>query len=209
MPTVSVHNLEGKKTGDLKLSDTVFGVPKNDSLLHQVYSSQYSNQRVVLAHTKNRGERTGSGKKPWRQKGTGNARVGSRRTPVWRKGGVVFGPTKFRNFKQKINKKMNQKALIVALSEKFKAKNLIVIDEMKLKEKKTKEFAKAMKNLKIKGSALIGLAEKEKDMYLCSRNIPKISPVPVGIISVFDILNNKYLVLSKDSVKFLEKKYGK
>jgi large subunit ribosomal protein L4 len=208
MAKVSVYNLLGKKVEDISLSDDVFAVPKNDVLLHQVYVAQFANKRTVIAHTKNRGERKGTGKKPWRQKGTGNARVGSRRTPVWRGGGVVFGPTKDRNFKKKINKKMNQKALKIALSEKVRSKNLIIVNEMKLKEKKTKEFAKALINLKIKGSALIGLDSHEKDSYLYSRNIPKVNPIPTSNLNVFDILNNKYLVLSKESIKFLENKYG-
>jgi large subunit ribosomal protein L4 len=209
MIKVAVYNLGGMKVEDMKLSDNVFSVSKNDILLHQVYVSQFANKRTVIAHTKNRGERKGTGKKPWRQKGTGNARVGSRRTPVWRKGGVVFGPTKDRNFKKKINKKMNQKAILIALSEKMRSKNLVVVDEIKLKERKTKEFAQALTNLKIKGSALVGLAGKEKDLYLYSRNIPKVSPIPTGNLNVFDILNNKYLILSKESIKFLENKYGK
>jgi len=188
MAKVSVYNLLGKKVEDISLSDDVFAVPKNDVLLHQVYVAQFANKRTVIAHTKNRGERKGTGKKPWRQKGTGNARVGSRRTPVWRGGGVVFGPTKDRNFKKKINKKMNQKALKIALSEKVRSKNLIIVNEMKLKEKKTKEFAKAL--------------------ILYSRNIPKVNPIPTSNLNVFDILNNKYLVLSKESIKFLENKYG-
>jgi large subunit ribosomal protein L4 len=193
---------------DMELSDNIFSVPGNDTLIHQVYVAQFANKRTVIAHTKNRGERAGTGKKPWKQKGTGNARVGSRRTPVWRGGGVIFGPTKNRNFKKKINKKMNQKAVTIALSEKLKSKNLIVLDEIKLKEKKTKEFAKILKNLKIKGSALIGLTSQEKDLYLYSRNIPRINPIPTSHLNVFDILNNKYLVLSKESVKFLEEKYS-
>ena len=208
MPKAIVYNLSGKKIEDINLSDNVFSVPKNDALLHQVYVAQFANKRTVIAHTKNRGERKGTGKKPWKQKGTGNARVGSRRTPVWRGGGVVFGPTKDRNFKKKINKKMNQKAVRIALSEKARSRNLIIVDEMKLKEKKTKEFAKALANLKIKGSALVGLASQEKDLYLYSRNISKVNPIPTSHLNVFDILNNKYLILSKGSVKFLEEKYA-
>lgn len=192
----------------MELSD-IFNVPANDALLHQVYVAQAGNQRTVIAHAKGRGEVAGSGKKPWQQKGTGNARVGSIRTPVWRGGGVVFGPTKDRNFKRKVNDKMKRKAVLVALSDKLRSKNLVVVNEIKLKEKKTKEFAKAIKNLKVKGSILLGLANAEKEIYLYSRNIPNVNPIPTGNLSVLDILNNKYLVLSKDSVKFLENKYKK
>ena len=209
MAKTAVYNLSGKKAEDIELSDSVFAVPENDALLHQVYVAQYANKRAVIAHTKNRGERKGTGKKPWRQKGTGNARVGSRRTPVWRGGGVVFGPTKNRNFKKKINDKMKQKATKISLSEKVRSKKLIIVDEMKLKNKKTKEFAKALINLKIKGSALIGLAKEEKEMYLYCRNIPRVNSVLINNLNVYDMLNNKYLILSKVSVKFLEDKYAK
>lgn len=205
---IAVHNLQGKKVEDIELPDIVFAVSANNALLHQVYVSQSGNRRQVLAHAKGRAETAGSGKKPWAQKGTGRARTGAARNPIWRGGGAIFGPTKDRNFKKKINKKMGRKGTIIALSEKARAKNLIVVDEMKLKEKKTKEFAKALRNLKIKGSALIGLSDSEKDIYLCSRNIPKADPISVKQLNVFDILNHKNLILSKESVKFLEEKYS-
>src|SRR3989339_2196997 len=117
---IEVYNLAGKKIEDIEASDAVFGLPGNDELLHQVYVAISANQRQVLAHTKTRGERAGSGKKPWRQKGTGRARVGSVRTPVWKKGGVVFGPRKDRNFSQKINQKMKAQAIRMVLAEKLK-----------------------------------------------------------------------------------------
>lgn len=209
MAKVSVYNLKGEKTEDIKLSDEVFGLELNKELLHQAYVAIYSNQRQVLAHTKDRGERAGSGKKPWRQKGTGNARVGSTRTPVWRKGGIVFGPTKDRNFKKKINKKMMRKAILIALSEKVRSNNLVVLEKIELANKKTKEFANVLKNLKIKGSMLIGFSEKEKGMDLYSRNLKKVQNITTGNLNVFDILNNKNLIISKESVDYLEKKYKK
>lgn len=209
MSKITVYNLEGKKVEDLELPENVFGVSKNDALLHQVYVAQAGNQRVAIAHTKGRGEVAGSGKKPWQQKGTGNARVGQIRNPVWRGGGVTFGPTKDRNFKRKINDKMRKKATIIALSEKARSKNLIVVDELKLKKKKTKEFATALEKLKIKGKTLMALAQSEKEIYLCSRNIKRINATPTCNLNVLDILNNKYLILSKESIKFLENKYRK
>ncbi|MCX6765996.1 MAG: 50S ribosomal protein L4 [Candidatus Moranbacteria bacterium] len=209
MTKISVYNLSGKKVEDINMPENIFAVPSNNALLHQVYVAQAANRRQIIAHTKDKAEVAGSGKKPWRQKGTGRARVGSVRTPVWRKGGVVFGPTKERNFKKKINEKMKRKAILIALSEKVRSKNLMVVDEIKLKEKKTKLFVKALRNLKIKGSTLIGLSNSEKDIYLCSRNILKVSPLSVKQLNVFDILNHKNLILSKESVKFLEGKYKK
>ena len=202
-----VYNLKGEKIKDIELSDSVFGLPANDALLHQVYVSQYANRRQVVAHTKDRAERAGSGRKPWRQKGTGRARVGSVRSPIWRKGGVIFGPTKDRNFKKNIPKKMNRKALAVAFSRKLADKEIVVIDNLKLKEVKTKIMSKALESLKLKGSILVGFCKDEKKSKKASRNIPKVENIDVENLNVFDILNHKYLVISEEGIKFLESKY--
>ncbi|MDD3497891.1 MAG: 50S ribosomal protein L4 [Candidatus Moranbacteria bacterium] len=206
---IAVYNLEGKKLKDMELSEDVFGVEKNEFLLHQVYVAKKANRRKPIAHTKNRGEVAGSGIKPWRQKGTGRARVGSVRTPVWKGGGIVFGPTKERNFSKKVNNRANRKAIKMALSEKAKKGNMIVVDSFKLKEKKTKEFAKGMDNLKLKGKILLSLGEKEKDAYLYSRNIKNMKCIPAKIINVMDLLDYSKLLISEDSIKYLEKKYNR
>jgi large subunit ribosomal protein L4 len=204
-----VHNLKGEKMKEIELSEKVFGAKRNDSLLHQIFVSQYANRRQVLAHTKDRAERAGSGIKPWRQKGTGRARVGSVRTPVWRKGGIVFGPTKDRNFKKDVPKKMGQKALAVALSSKVVDKELFLVDSLEMKEVKTKLMSDALKNLKLKGSILIGFSAKEHDAKRASRNLPKILNMEAKDLNVYDILNHKYLLMSEDGVKVLEKKFEK
>jgi large subunit ribosomal protein L4 len=206
---IKVYNLEGKEIEELKLSDSVFGLPVNADLVHQVAVAITGNIRQVLAHTKTRGERAGSGKKPWKQKGTGRARVGSVRTPVWRKGGVAFGPRNDRNFKKKVNKKMNAKAIAMVMSGKVKDNELIVVDSLELKNKKTKEIASALTKLKIKGRTLIAYCEKEKDMRVASRNISKVENTMTSQLNVLDMLNNKYLIMSKESIKYLEGKYGK
>lgn len=206
---IALHNLEGKKVGDIELNDAVFALAKNDDLLHQAYVAIAGNKRFPIAHTKDKAERAGSGIKPWRQKGTGNARVGTRRNPVWRKGGVAFGPTSDRNFSKDINKKMKQKAVLIALSEKVRNENLVVVSELELKEKKTKEFAKALANLKIKGKVLIGFDESEKDLRAFSRNIENVTNIFTRNLNVFDLLNNKTLVLSKASIKAIEEKSKK
>jgi len=203
-----VYNLKGDKVKDIELSDKVFDMQRNDALLHQVYVSQYANRRQVIAHTKDRAERAGSGKKPWRQKGTGRARFGSVRTPIWRKGGIVFGPTKDRNFKKDVPKKMGQKALFAALSGKVKEKELYLIDSFAIKEPKTKLVSEAIKNLKIKGSILIGFSEKEKNFKRASRNLPRVSNIDVQNLNVFDILNHKYLLMSEMGLKSVENKYA-
>lgn len=204
---IAVHNLEGKKVEDIELSDAVFSVKSNNDLLHQVYVAISANQRFSIAHTKDKSERAGSGKKPWRQKGTGNARVGQKRNPVWRGGGIAFGPTSDRNFKKDVNKKMKQKAVKIALSEKVRANDLVVIDEFKFKSEKTKEFAKAIENLKLKGSVLVGLDNTEKSMEMISRNIKNVENIMTKDLNVFNLLNSKYIVLSKGSVKYLEEKF--
>lgn len=209
MAKIAVHNLEGKKVEDIEVSDAVFGEKANNELLHQVYMIISGNQRNPIADTKDKSEVSGSGKKPFRQKGTGNARQGQKRNPVMAGGGVAFGPTSDRNFKRDINKKMKQKAVRIALSEKLRANGLVVVDALKIADAKTKTFAKALKALEVKGSALVGFGESEKEFSLYSRNIAKVNNIATRDLNVFDILNNKYLVISKESVKYLEEKFTK
>lgn len=209
MAKISVHNLDGKKVEDIELSDSVFDLPANDDLVHQIYVSLSANKRQVLAHTKNRGERAGSGIKPWRQKGTGRARVGSVRTPTWRGGGVAFGPTKDRNFKKKINKKMNARAIAIVLSGKLKDREIVVLDKLELASQKTKEMAAALKKFKLKGTVLLSFGGKEKELMRLSRNLPKVKNIATGQLNVLAMLDNKNLIMSKESIKYLEKKYEK
>ncbi|KKR21721.1 MAG: 50S ribosomal protein L4 [Candidatus Moranbacteria bacterium GW2011_GWA2_39_41] len=204
---VKLYNTEGKEVKEIEVSDAVFGLPANDDLVHQIFVSLGANQRQVLAHTKTRGERSGSGIKPWKQKGTGRARVGSSRTPTWRGGGVAFGPTKERNFKVKINKKMNAKAILTVLSAKLREGEMVVLDKLALKENKTKEMAQVLKNLGVKGRMLIGFAPEERDMRIYSRNLVKVNNILVEKLNVLDMLNNKNLILTQDSIKYLEEKY--
>ncbi len=205
---VKVYNLAGKELEELEVSEAVFGAKPNDELVQQVFVSIQANGRQVLAHTKNRGERAGSGIKPWKQKGTGRARVGSVRTPTWRKGGVAFGPRNDRNFKKKINKKMNTQAIKMVLSGKMKDNELKIVDKIEFKDKKTKEVAASLKNLKLSAKTLLAFATGEKDFRLASRNVAKTNNIMTAQLNVVDMLNNKYLLMSKDSVKYLEKKYG-
>src|SRR3990167_6007205 len=142
-----LYNQNAENIGTVELADNVFGLPMNQDLLYQVVTSQMSNKRQVLAHAKGRGEVRGGGKKPWKQKGTGRARHASIRSPIWKGGGVTGGPTKERNFKKKINKKMSRRALFMALSSKAKDNQLLVLDEIRLENPKTKEMAVVMKNL--------------------------------------------------------------
>jgi large subunit ribosomal protein L4 len=209
MAKFPVYNLSGEKVEEMELSAKVFGLEKNDALLHQVFVAMQANQRNPIAHAKNRAERAGSGKKPHPQKGTGTARQGQARSPINRKGGVVFGPKKDRNFKKDLNKKMKTKATLLALSGKAGNDDLVILADYNLAEKKTKEFAKAFDKLKIKGSKLVLFSEKEQELRQFCRNIARAEVCMVKDLNVLDILNTKKLILSKESVKFLEGKFAK
>jgi len=204
---IAIKNLEGKQIEEIEVSETVFGLKRNDELVHQVMVAISANNRQVIADTKTRGERAGSGIKPWKQKGTGRARVGSVRTPLWKKGGVVFGPNNDRNFKKKINKKMNQKAITIVLSGKLKDGEIIVVDKFEFKDKKTKEVAKTVADLKIKGKTLMAFSDNEKDLRAASRNIEKMENILTSQLNVLDMLSNKNLLLTKESIMYLNEKY--
>ncbi len=146
MIKLDIYNQKGEKTGSVELSEKVFGVKINDNLVHQAVVAQRANTRQVLAHTKGRAEVRGGGRKPWRQKGTGRARAGSSRSPIWIGGGITFGPTKERNFKKDINKKMKQKAVLMAISDRVKNNAMFVFEDLKMKDFKTKDFNKILKN---------------------------------------------------------------
>ncbi len=209
MATIAIHNQEGKKIEDLNISDAVFAVPANDELLHQVFMVIAGNQRNPIAHTKDKSEVAGSGKKPFKQKGTGSARQGQKRNPVMKGGGVAFGPTSDRNFKRDLNKKMKQKAVKIAISEKLRSGTLIAIDSLMVANAKTKEFVQILKNLEITGKVLVSFSEQEKKTSVISRNVVDTMNIETKDLNVMDLLNNKYLLLSKDSIAFLEEKFAK
>jgi large subunit ribosomal protein L4 len=206
---IPVYNLEGKEIEKLQVSDSVFGLSANDDLVHQIAVSEMANKRQVLAHTKTRSERAGSGRKPWKQKGTGRARVGSVRTPVWRKGGVVFGPRLDRNFKKKINKKMNAKAIATVLSRKLRDKEIYVVEKLELPKKKTREIARVLNNLKLTSKTMVSFSGKEKDFIITTRNIKNAENILTSQLNVLDMLSNKNLLMSKESIKYLDEKYKK
>lgn len=209
MSTVTVKNIAGADVRELSLKESVFGQPSNDTLLHQVYVALTGNKRVAIAHTKDRGERAGSGIKPWRQKGTGRARAGATRSPLWRKGGVTFGPTKERNFSKNTNAKMRQKAVMIALSEKLRAGKLVVVDTLAYSEKKTKLFAETMKALGMNGRSLtLSLSGDEFALTVMSRNIPKIENTLTENLNVVQLLDHEYVLMTEAGVKVLEKRFA-
>lgn len=205
-----LYNQEGQNIGTVNLPENIFGLKMNQDLLHQVVVSQMSNQRQVLAHAKGRGEVRGGGIKPWRQKGTGRARHGSIRSPIWKGGGVTFGPSKERNFKKKLNRKMVRKALFVALSSKAKDNQLFVVDDMKLQNPKTKEMAKILVNFRdLLGknpNVLLIMPVGDENVKRAVKNLPYLSAVEVKDLNPLEVLAHKQLVLVRDSINVLEKK---
>jgi large subunit ribosomal protein L4 len=209
MATISVYNAQGEEVEKLEVSEAVFGVAANDTLLHQVYVAIMANIRGVYAHTKTRGEVSGTGKKPWKQKGTGRARVGSLRNPAWRKGGIVFGPRNTRNFLQKINQKVRRKAVMIALSGKVRQGKLIVVENLSFSGGKTKLMAQAVREWKLCGkSVLMGFSADEQDFMKTSRNIPRVENILTENVNAADLLNHQYFVLSKTSLLGLEKRFS-
>jgi large subunit ribosomal protein L4 len=214
-----VYNKMGAEVGTINLPEKIFGLPKNSDLVHQVAVSMQSNQRVNTAHTKDRSEVSGTGKKPWKQKGTGRARHGDRKSPIWVGGGVAHGPRNERNYKKKINKKMNTKALFTALSEKMKAGRILFVDNLTPTEIKTKEAATALKNLskvagfeRLEGSkkvvAHIALGERNENLVKSFNNIAFVKVDEIRNLNILDVLNRRYLVIAdpENSIKTLEAK---
>ncbi len=209
MTTVNLYNIEGKKTGSIDLPEVVFGLESNNNLLHQVYVSQSANRRIGSAHTKRRSEVSGGGRKPWKQKGTGNARTGSIRNPIWRGGGTVFGPRKDKNFSKNINVKMKRKAMLTALSEKARLGKIFVIESLVLDDIKTKKMSNLFNNIEISTSALVGLVNEERESYKAIRNIEKKNACEIEKFNTYDILNSDVVVISQEGIKALENQFIK
>lgn len=204
MPTVQVIDTSGKKIKDVKAPDEIFAVPLKEHLLYESVINYRANQRQGTASTKTRGEVRGGGRKPWRQKGTGRARAGSTRSPIWKGGGTTFGP-KPRDYSYKLPKKAKKIALKSALSMKLAEKQLLIVDALELKEPKTKEAAALIKGLKL-DSALIVDQYDNKNLFLSARNIPKLKVVDVNQVNVYDVLNYNWLVLTKRAFDSLTEK---
>jgi len=237
----NIYNQKAEPVGEIELADKVFGMPANKNLVHQAVVAQMANSRQVLAHTKDRSEVRGGGKKPWRQKGTGRARAGSNRSPIWKGGGVTFGPRKNRNFSKKINKKMRKKAVLMALSDKVANGNLLVIEKLDIDGYKTKVFNKMIEgvekvlnkspkpeagvkktegkaekvNKKFKRSVLIindprrdGTGKKDEKVKYSGRNLAGVEIINLENINIVDLLKYKDLILTVESVKKLEERYG-
>ena len=206
MATVSVYNTDGKEVETIDLSDNIFGVEINETLVHKAVVTYLANNRQGTQSALTRSEVRGGGKKPWRQKGTGHARQGSIRAPQWTGGGVVFAP-KPRDYSQKMNKREKQIALFSVLTSKVQDDKLIVVDSLDMETPKTAAFVKVLGNLKA-DKALVVTSEKNDNLVLSARNIPDVKTVPTNAINVFDILNHEALVITKDAVKAIEEVYA-
>ncbi len=206
MANVSVYNMEGKEVEKIDLSDAVFGVEVNEHLVHMAVVQQLANNRQGTQKAKTRSEVSGGGRKPWRQKGTGHARQGSTRAPQWTGGGVVFAPVP-RSYSFKMNKKEKQLALKSALTSRVQENKLIVVDELKFDEIKTKNFKKVMDNLKVT-KGLVVLAENDQNVVMSARNIYGIDTALTNTINVYDIMKAGTVVLTKDAAKKIEEVYA-
>ena len=206
MAKVSVFNMEGKEVGTIDLNDAVFGVKVNEHLVHMAVVQHLANKRQGTQKAKTRSEVSGGGRKPWRQKGTGHARQGSTRAPQWTGGGVVFAPVP-RDYSFKLNKKEKQAALKSALTDKVLSSSLIVLEELKFDDIKTKSFVKVMDNLKV-NSSLVVITDNDKNVVMSARNVAEVDTASVSTINVYDIMKAKKVVLTKDAVAKIEEVYA-
>jgi large subunit ribosomal protein L4 len=211
MLKVKVYNLEGKEVDELKLDSAIFGVEINPALVHQAVTAQQANARLTLAHTKTKGEVRGGGRKPWRQKGTGRARHGSRRSPLWIGGGVTFGPRTERNYEQKINKKMKRKALLMGLTDKLAEENLIVVDKLEMPEIKTKNLVKILNSLPAQKakSTLIVLAAKDEKILKSVQNLTSVKTILADSLNIVDIMQYQAMIIDRAGIKKISEVYKK
>ena len=206
MANVSVYNMEGKEVGTMELNDAVFGVKVNEHLVHMAVVQQLANKRQGTQKAKTRSEVSGGGRKPWRQKGTGHARQGSIRAPQWTGGGMVFAPVP-RDYSFKMNKKEKRAALKSVLTDKVQTQNLIVVDELKFDEIKTRNFVKVMENLNIQ-KGLVVMEDRDPNVIMSARNVKGVDTAVVNTMNVYDIMKAGKLVLTKAAVAKIEEVYA-
>lgn len=206
MPKVDILNIKGEKVDEMTLDDAIFGIKPNEAVVHQVVVALLANKRQGTQSAKTRSEVRGGGRKPWRQKGTGRARAGSIRSPLWKGGGVIFAP-KPRDYSKKINKKMNRLAMKSVFSSKVQENELYILDELNMDTPKTKEMVSILGNLK-SNKALIVLEKNDENIYKSARNIPGVEVATVETINVYDMLKYYDLILTKKAVEKIEEVYA-
>lgn len=203
MPKVALYNMQGETVGDIELSDAVFAAEVNEALLHQAVVAYWANQRVGTASTRTRGEVRGGGRKPWRQKGTGRARHGSIRSPLWRGGGITFGPVP-RDYEIRLPRKARREALKSALSARLREGDLLVLDELSFPRPRTKDLLQVLKNLKVDRTALIITGGENGNVVKSARNLEGITTAPADSINVYDVLVHDVLIFTRDAVARVE-----
>ncbi|MFA6410552.1 MAG: 50S ribosomal protein L4 [Candidatus Buchananbacteria bacterium] len=230
MIKATVYNLSGEKVKEMDLNPAVFGIAVKPELVTQAVVALQANRRQVLADTKDRSEVAGGGRKPWKQKGTGRARHGSTRSPLWRSGGITFGPTSERNFTQKVNKKANRKAILMCLSDKAANQKIILIDKLELEKAKTKKFFEILQNLdlrdkkstakkkeesagktkkKLAKKVLVIMPSKDEKIRRATKNVSRLETILANSLNVYDVLQANYLLIAVDSLPVIEKTFVK
>ena len=204
MPKTALLSLKGEKIKDVKLDDSVWGITPNDQVLYEAVVLNMASKRQGSHSTKNRSEVSGGGRKPWRQKGTGNARQGSIRAPHWVGGGVIFGPTTNRNYSKKMNKKERRLALKSALTYKANEKAVMVIENFNVESIKTKDMLKTLEGLKLSGKLLIVTTELTENNISATRNLANIKLVLANEVNSYDVLDCDTLVITEDAIKYIE-----
>jgi large subunit ribosomal protein L4 len=204
---VPVHNMAGDKVGEIELRDDIFAAPINKTVMHQALVRQLANARRGTHKVKTRSEVAGGGRKPWRQKGTGRARQGSTRSPQWRGGGIVFGPTP-RSYEQKMPRKMRRVAMRSALSAKAGNEQLVVVQDLALAQPKTKDMVAVLRNLNAQQSALILLPERNSNVELSARNLPDVKTLQAGYLNMRDLLGYRTVIVTTDAISEIERILG-
>ncbi|NQT50039.1 50S ribosomal protein L4 [Candidatus Kuenenbacteria bacterium] len=209
MIKAKLYNQQGEDKGEVNLKPEIFEVAVKQDLVHQVVIALLANRRQILAHTKDKSEVRGGGRKPWKQKGTGRARHGSIRSPLWKGGGVTFGPTNQRNFTKQVNKKMRVKALFMVLSDKAKDSAILVMEKFELPEIKTKQIVELLKKIKLEKKVLFVIEKMDENIACSIKNIPKIDVISADSLNVYDLINSNHVVFTKDALKKIEEVYIK
>ncbi len=206
---LKIYNTSGEHVGEVEVSKDIFDVEFNKGLVHQALVMQHANGRQVVAKTKTRGEINGGGRKPWKQKGTGRARAGTTRSPVWRGGGIVFGPTGEENFSKAMPKKQRRLALCSALSEKNREKQVLALEEWNMKEMKTKVFAQVLGKLPVDRSTLFVIPQPNEIFEKSASNLPNVKVILSQYLNIADLLKYKFIVILKDSLPIIEKTFSR
>jgi large subunit ribosomal protein L4 len=209
MVKVDVINSEGKKIGEEILEARIFDIEPDPRLIQQVIVAQLANNRKSIAHTKTKGEVRGGGKKPWKQKGTGRARHGSIRSPLWKGGGVTFGPRSNRNFTLKINKKAKRKALFMTLTDKLRQKKLIVVEKLEIAKPKTRDFISLIKKLPLKANFITILPKTDFNLIRATNNLKITECLRADSLNIYDLLKYNFLLMPKESLAVIKRTYLK